>query len=152
MKCNQAGIDLIKSFESCDLDAYLDEHVPPKPTIGWGHTGPEVHMGLTWTQQQADDQLLDDLAHRAEQPVNYLVKHPLTDNQFAALCALVFNIGAGNFGTSTLLRDINSGNSADEGVQWARWNHCGGAVVSGLTRRRTAEWKLWGTPDAETDS
>jgi lysozyme len=29
-------------------------------TIGYGHTGPEVHEGLTWTQEQADRALEAD--------------------------------------------------------------------------------------------
>lgn len=31
-------------------------------TIGCGHTGPEVHEGLTWTQSQADAALAADVA------------------------------------------------------------------------------------------
>lgn len=51
--------------EGCRLTAYRD--TVGVWTIGYGHTGPEVRQGLTWTQAQADQQLdADILKHNAE--------------------------------------------------------------------------------------
>lgn len=49
MKINAAGIELIKSFESCRLYTYLPT-AHDVPTIGYGHTGPDVKLGMTITQ------------------------------------------------------------------------------------------------------
>ena len=52
MKISQAGLDLIKRFEGCELEAYQD--AVGIWTIGYGHTGSDVHKGLKITQAQAD--------------------------------------------------------------------------------------------------
>ncbi len=36
-------------------EAYLDTAEPPVWTIGYGHTGPEVHEGLVWTDEQVEE-------------------------------------------------------------------------------------------------
>lgn len=144
MRCNQAGIILIKHFEGCVLVAYKDQG--GVWTIGWGHTGPEVHEGLVWSQEQADAMLLQDLWRKAERPVNFMVSADLNENQFSALCALVYNIGSGAFGMSTLLRDINSGDFQDAPYQIKRWHHVHGVDNDGLRNRCAAEVALWGTP------
>ena len=146
MICNAEGIALIKRFESCRLQAYLD--AVGIPTIGWGHTGPEVHLGLTWTQQQADDMFLHDLLAKAEMPLNSmlsgLVNCQLNADQYSALCSLVYNIGAGAFRGSTLLADIHAGNLTDVPAQFLRWHKANGEVLNGLLLRRQAEANLWG--------
>jgi len=146
MRCNQAGVNLIKSFESCKLSAYLDGN--GIPSIGWGHTGPEVHLGLVWTQDQSDSQFLLDLAQRAEAPVNNLVTVALTSNQFSALCCFVFNIGSGNFRGSSALHLLNAGNYKDVPAHIMLWDEVAGHDSNGLIRRRKAEINLWNTGDS----
>lgn len=77
---NQAGLELIKNFESCRLEAYDDG--TGTWTIGWGHT--PATPGEVWTQEQADAQLEWDLSEY-EQCVNEMVFHSINPNQFAAL-------------------------------------------------------------------
>ncbi len=79
----------------------------------------------------------------AEDAVTDLVKVPLSDNQFSALVAFVFNIGVGHFAKSTLLRELNAGQYDSVPGQLALWNHINGVVNVGLTRRRAAEIALW---------
>ena len=55
-----AGLALTKNFEGCVLTAYADQG--GVWTIGYGHTGPGVHAGLTVTQDQADALLESDIA------------------------------------------------------------------------------------------
>ena len=145
MICNAQGVALIKRFESCRLQAYLD--AVGIPTIGWGHTGPEVHLGLTWTQQQADAMFLTDLMNRVEIPLNSMLSGlancQLNANQYSALCSLVYNIGAGAFRGSTLLADIHAGNLSDVPSQFLRWDKANGEVLNGLLLRRQAEAALW---------
>jgi lysozyme len=54
---------------------------------------------------------MQDVAY-AEHSVEHLVKVPLTENQFSALCSFVYNEGAGRLQTSTLLKVLNGGNYA----------------------------------------
>ena len=143
MKTNQAGIALIKSFESCKLKAYL---CPANVwTIGWGTTK-GVKPGQTITQAQADKLFADDLA-RFETAVSKAVKVPLTGNQFSALVSLCYNIGAGAFAKSTLVKRLNARDYAGAQAQFARWNKADGKTLAGLTRRRAAEAKLFATAD-----
>ena len=143
--CNQAGITLIKSFESCRLTAYQDGN--GIWTIGWGHTGPEVVQGLVWTQAQADAQFADDLLRRAETPVSAYLTADIDDNQYAAFCSLCFNIGSGNFKASSALHLANAGDLSSVPAHILLWDEVGGHVSAGLLRRRNAEVVLWNTPD-----
>ncbi len=70
---------------------------------------------------------------------------PLTDGQAGALEDLIYNIGQGAFNSSTLLRYLNCGDYKRAAAQFALWNHAGGKVLAGLTRRRQAETKLFNT-------
>ena len=136
MQLSKTGLQLIAQFESCCLTAYQD--IRGIWTIGFGHTGPEVVEGLAWTQDQADAQLLKDTQY-ATNTVNQLVKVPLTQGQFSALCSFVFNVGSGNFHSSTMLRLLNSGDYVGAAGEFERWDKSGGVVVAGLLRRRVAE-------------
>lgn len=137
---NQAGLDLIKSFETLRLTAF-------KPTendvwtIGWGHTQ-GVHEGDICTQDQADAWLLSDLAW-AETAVETHATIGLSDNQFSALVSLVYNIGEPNFDSSTLLRDLNAADVVDAARQFLVWDKQRGVDLPGLDRRRKAEEALF---------
>jgi lysozyme len=116
-------------------------------TIGVGHTGPEVKYGLVWTDDQIDAQLIADVAG-AVAAVNRLViiakqQDGLTQDEFDALVDLVFNIGAGNFAGSTLLKRLNSGDDMGAAHEFEKWDMAGGQHIAGLLRRRQAEAKLF---------
>lgn len=135
----QAGIDLIKQFEGCRLDAYQD----PAGiwTIGYGHTH-GVNYGQSITQAEADKYLLEDITE-ALGHVSTLVTVPLSENQRAALTSFVFNLGAANLQKSTLLRQLNEGNYECVPVELLRWVHAGGKRLQGLVNRRQAEGDLF---------
>lgn len=143
MKTSERGLDLIKSFEQCRLDAYLPTP-DDVPTIGWGHTGDDVHMGQRWTQEQADFALTQDI-QRFERAVEEAVTVELTQHEFDACVSLAFNIGTGAFRTSTLVKMLNAGDKAGASAQFERWNKQAGKVLAGLTRRREAERDLFET-------
>lgn len=67
----------------------------------------------------------------------------MTEAQFGALIAPVFNIGEGNLAASTLLRKPNAGDGADAADQFLAWDKArvNGVLqaVAGLTQRRQAE-------------
>ncbi len=134
------GQIFIQNHEGCRLLAYEDSG--GVWTIGYGHTGPDVTQGLVWTQQQADDALQGDLGV-PEAIVNQTVTVPLNQNQFDALVSLVFNIGGGNFGKSTLLNLLNQKAYIGAAAQFLRWDKVDGLPVKGLFNRRTDERALF---------
>ncbi len=147
MKVNSKGIQLIKTFEGCLLNAYL---CPAKVwTIGYGSTqyldGKPVKQGDKITQQQAEELLIDTVNIFTE-GVEKLIKVELNDNQFSALVSFAFNLGIGNLQKSTLLKKVNDNpNNHMIRTEFAKWNKAGGKVLNGLTRRRNAESQLYFT-------
>lgn len=139
-RINEAGLSLIKSFEGCKLKAYRD--IVGILTIGYGHTGADVHSGMEISQEEADSILKKDL-ERFEGAVDGAANESISDNQFAALVAFAFNVGAGAFNSSTLLRKVNAGDYSGAAEEFLRWDKAGGKVVAGLTRRRQAERSLF---------
>ena len=138
MRTSDRGIALIKSFESCRLEAYLD--VRGIPTIGWGHTGHSIKPGDTWTQDIADAWLRMDLFY----PELAARGFPwLGQNQFDALASLIFNIGYSAFRGSHLRMKLVDKDVAGAADQFLVWDHADGAVVPGLLRRREAERALF---------
>jgi len=99
MKTSKQGIDLIKFYEGFRADAYK---CPAGVwTIGYGHTGKDVHAGDKVSPEYASYLLATDLA-AFEQKVSELVKVPLKQNQFDALVSFCYNCGAANLASSTL--------------------------------------------------
>lgn len=136
----QAGVDLIKEFEGCKLDAY---QCPTGVwTIGYGHTGQEVQPGVSIPQAEADRLLLEDIKEAA-QAVDHLVTVELNQNQRAALTSFVFNLGAGGLKKSTLLRRLNIGDYSCVPSEMSRWVFGGTKRLAGLVRRRAAEGELF---------
>jgi lysozyme len=143
------GLALTAQFEGCSLSAYQDQ--VGVWTIGYGHTGPDVKPGLTITGAQAQALLAQDVS-RAEACVNNVVAVKLTQEEFDALVDFVYNLGAGAFRGSTMLRDLNAGDFLGAASQFDRWDRAGGAVVAGLLRRRQAEAELFNSSDDTTQS
>jgi lysozyme len=139
MKPSGACRALVRQFEGCRLQAYLDS--AGVPTIGVGHTR-GVKMGDRCSQAQADLWLTQDLED-AGAAVASLVKVPLTQGQFDALTSFVFNFGAKKFGTSTLLRLLNKGDYKGAAGQFKLWIHADNKVEPGLVKRRAAEEQLF---------
>ena len=141
---SDTGLALTAQFEGLRLTAYQD--AAGVWTIGHGHTGHDVHPGLTITTAQATQLLRQDAASAAA-AVNRLVTCPLTQNQFDALVDFVFNLGAGIFARSTLLQKLNRDSLTAAAAEFARWNRAGTTVLPGLMQRRQAETALFLSPD-----
>jgi len=139
MKTGNKGIELIKHFEGCELEAYK---CPAGVwTIGYGHIK-GVKEGMTITESQAEEMLKSEL-NEYEGYINNLVTAELNQNQFDAMVSWVYNLGGGNLKASTLLKVLNSGDYDGVPAQMLRWNKAGGKVLEGLTRRRQAEADLF---------
>lgn len=146
MQTSSAGRAAIKQREGVVLTAYLDS--VGILTIGVGHTSaaglPKVTPGMKITAREADEILSRDLAV-FEKAVNAAVRVPLNQNEFDALVSLAFNIGAGAFAKSTLVKRLNAGDrkgAADAFLMWNKGTVKGKKVeIKGLTNRRAAERK-----------
>ena len=138
---NRAGYDLIKKFEGLKLHAYL---CPAGVwTIGYGRTR-GVHPKLQITPERAEHYLQEDLLWACK-AVSDAITVKLTDNQFAALVSLTYNIGETAFKGSTLVKKLNASEYDAIPEQIKRWNKAGGVTVMGLINRRKAEAELWAT-------
>lgn len=134
---------MIESFEGCALMSYQD--IKGVWTIGFGHTGPDVHENLVWTPAQAATALAQDLG-MAEAGVRD-TRVPLTQHQFDALVSLAYNIGIHAFANSSLVALLKNGEPEAAAMQFLRWSHVNGQVVPGLLRRRRAEMDWFETED-----
>jgi GH24 family phage-related lysozyme (muramidase) len=130
--------------EACRLTAYRDS--AGVPTIGYGHTGPDVRPGMRCLQKQAEAWLKADLetaAKRLALRVKADVIEALTSNQYAALLAFVFNIGAEP--GWKIWKVLNARQFDQVPVQMMRFVYAGKPPkkLNGLVNRRTAEVALW---------
>jgi lysozyme len=137
---NPAGMDLVESFEGCQLTAYRDSG--GVWTIGYGHTGDDVHPGETITQVQADALLESDLT-AAEHEVASLIEVVMTPNEFSALVSFQFNTGAlGDSAGLPLLNAREFPEAWDD--HFCLYIHdAQGNELEGLVRRRAAERELF---------
>lgn len=149
---SSTGLELLKRLESCRLDAYIDQ-TGRIVTIGWGHTGPDVYVGLHWTQERADKCLLEEDLPRFVTGVDQALGEEiiLSENKFSALVIFSYNEGVKALATSHLLKYIKGGVWGMVPAEWRRWNKIhlktGQLVVSNdLKIRREAEIRLWNTP------
>ena len=135
---SDAGIALTKRYEGLRLKAYQDSG--GVWTIGYGHTGNDVHPEKEVTQLEAESLLRADLGSALD-CVNEAVKAPLQQNQFDALVDFCFNVGSGNFVRSTLLLKVNEKDFEMATEQFGIWINVNGQPSRGLQteRERSAE-------------
>lgn len=144
MKVSNKGLELIREFEGFSANAYL---CPAKiPTIGYGNTtwedGRPVRIGEQISKSRAED-LLKNTVEKFAIVVDAKVTTKINQNQFDALVSLAYNIGLGNFSSSTLLNQLNRNNFIGASHEFLRWDKSGGKPLLGLTRRRQREQTLF---------
>lgn len=140
MKISENGLSIIKQFEGLRLETYLD--AVNVPTIGYGHTGSEVKLGQTIDGKEAARLLRQD-CKECEDVINSVVKTPLTQNQFDALCSFIYNLGSGAFKSSTLLKRLNERKYEMAADEFLRWTFAGSKRLEGLVLRRRKERELF---------
>lgn len=152
MKTSETIKNFIKNQEGLRLNAYL---CPSRVwTIGYGHTGANIVKGLVITKEQAEKYFSQDIAIH-ENNVSKLVKVPLNQNQFDALVSFEYNVGYGNFASSTMLKLLNAGKYAEAAAQFGRWVYSKikqpdgtykTVALLGLVKRRRLEMELFKKP------
>jgi len=138
-------IPFLKQWEGCKLTAYTDQG--GRYTIGYGSTGPDIEAGVTWTQEEAEGRLENDVTTLITR-IESLIKPWITlnPNQLAALISFSYNLGVFNLERSGLLRKLNAGALSEAADQFLLWNRIGLYVSPGLCRRREAERALFLKP------
>lgn len=147
-----SGVQLIKQFEGCHLEAYPDPLSGGEPiTIGWGSTikrdGSKFRLGEKITQQEADDLLEFQLETNYLPPLEKITVWPeLNENQRGALLSFGYNLGAhfyGSTGFETITRNLKNRDWGDMRRAFLLYVNPGSNVEAGLRRRRTAEADLF---------
>ena len=127
----------IKTFEGLCLTA--TRCAAGVPTIGYGHTGPEVRIGQKISRAKADEIFSKDIDRFSEGVLRLLPKG-IAQRRFDALVSFAFNCGLGALQKSTLLKKVKA-DPADPAIraEFMKWVNAGGRKLQGLVRRRAAE-------------
>ena len=141
-KTGQAGIDIIKAWETFRSKPYL---CPSGiPTVGYGHTR-TASINMTPISEHTAEVLLKVDLEIVEAQVNRLVKYlDIDQNNFDAIVCLVFNIGIGNFEKSNTFRLIKENPKKLEiADEWIGFRKSNNKPLRGLLLRRLDEIKLY---------
>ena len=147
MNLSPAGLHLIASFEGW-VPHWYDDGTGVQ-TIGFGHTGrlppgftPPLSIDEGLAILRADTAATADAVSRAVK-VSLGIVPRYRQARFDALVSLTYNIGAGGFESSSLLREINRKGAPRDWTPCLplilEWDHAGGQVLPGLLRRRQVE-------------
>lgn len=139
MTTSRQGLLLIKDFEGLRLGAYK---CPAGVwTIGYGHVK-GVRQGQAISVEQANDYLVEDIGPIERQLNNLGVN--FRQEQFDALVSWIFNLGWGNFKSSTLFKRIKA-DASDENIAYeiVKWVNAGGKPLVGLKKRRISEANMF---------
>jgi lysozyme len=113
-------------------------------TVCIGHTGPDIVPGKTYSKAECQALFESDMATVVDGPLSACLRppQPLKPEVIVAVRDFTFNVGGGAACNSTLMRKINSGDTAGACEEFARWINAGGRPIYGLKVRR-----MIGVPD-----
>ena len=145
----EALVSLIEKHEGLSLIGYLPTP-NDKPTAGYGHTGPDVQIGESYSLAQAQEWLQQDLQWAEQAVTDSIVHLPFTQHQYDACVSLCYNIGISGFANSTVAHRLNMGDVQGAADAFLMWDKQHGTVLQGLLNRREDE-RLWFlSPDGDT--
>ena len=113
-------------------------------TLGYGHTNlggvpPAIAEGDVWTKALCDAALGADLASVDAEVDKVAAAHGLTFTQAQHDSCASFQMNTGDFGKSSIPERLAAGDLSGAMAVWLEYDHAGGRVEAGLTRRRHAE-------------
>ncbi|WP_417705349.1 lysozyme [Rheinheimera aquimaris] len=89
-------------------------------TACFGHTSQRLALGMEMSEQECLQLLAEDLVKHNSQLMQ-AVKVPLSEYEHAAYLSFHYNMGSGNFRSSTLLRHLNAGERIEACKQLSHW-------------------------------
>ena len=146
---------LLKGIEKLALKPYDDQtgkeitQWVKGATIGYGHliSSSEWETYKNGISADQSDSLFNADVGPFVRLVNRVIKTHLTQQKFDALVILAFNIGEGNFTSSSVVKMINSPLTPTSyptlEAAWKAWNKSQGKVMKGLDNRRQAELNVY---------
>jgi GH24 family phage-related lysozyme (muramidase) len=137
---SQEGIDFIKSFEGCRLEAYQNKG-ETHYTIGYGHYGSDVKAGQVITQEVAERLLKADLVGYTELVLKECEYLELKQNELDALVSFTYNAGIGSLKKLTANGTRTKEEIAEHITAYTKSSS--EANRKGLTKRRLAEKNLF---------
>lgn len=146
MNVGPKGLELIKQFEGFMSEPYL---CPAGiPSIGYGCT--TYNDGTKVTLDDASisiDEATDMLQYQCDtvygKCVDDNITSKTTQEMFDAMTSFTWNLGCGNFSTSTLLKRHNESRYDETGDEFLKWVYSNGEYMQGLMNRREAERELY---------
>lgn len=138
------GGNLTAQSEGYHKQVYLDP--VGIPTVCYGHTDPNLRLGMTFTDAECDTLFKADNVTA----LSYITgsrrcigSAKLTNNQIDALRDFVFNVGGGAFCRSTMAKHIKAGHMDLASAEFPKWVKAGKRVLPGLVTRRANEQQLF---------
>ncbi|HEY7864369.1 MAG TPA: lysozyme [Psychromonas sp.] len=125
----------VATFEGEELVGYVDPI--GIETACFGHTATAI-AGKEYTEHECLNLFAQDLAEHDEQ-LNHAVLVPLTRGEHMAYLSFHYNVGAGNFRRSTLLKYLNENQRLRACDELIRWVYANGRKLTGLVKRREQE-------------
>lgn len=132
-----AGV-MVAQFEGEVRTGYVDP--VGVVTACFGHTQ-TAELGKSYTENECLNLFAMDLGDHNEQLLR-VVKQPLSIGEHAAYLSFHYNVGAGNFRSSTLLKYLNRGERFKACNELPRWVYADGHKLAGLVKRRELERQL----------
>jgi lysozyme len=132
-----AGV-IVAEFEGEARTGYVDP--VGVVTACFGHTQ-TAELGKTYTENECLNLFAMDLGDHNEQLLR-VVKQPLSTSEHAAYLSFHYNVGAGNFRSSTLLKYLNNDERVKACNELPRWVYADGRKLDGLVKRRAVERQL----------
>ncbi|WP_105215799.1 lysozyme [Pseudoalteromonas sp. T1lg22] len=132
-----AGV-MVAEFEGEVRTGYVDP--VGVVTTCFGHTQ-TAELGKTYTESECLNLFAVDLAVHNEQLLG-AVRVPLSISEHAAYLSFHYNVGAGQFRNSTLLKYLNAGQRVHACDELSRWVYADSRKLGGLVKRRELERQL----------
>lgn len=108
-------------------------------TVCYGETSVPMRK---YTRVECKEMLSDSVSQHLT-GVARCISRPLEDHEWVAIGSWAFNVGVSAACNSSLVRQINAGQPAQEWCQQLlRWDRAGGKKVRGLTLRRQSEYRI----------
>lgn len=142
LSVSENGLRHIANEEGCRLKSYqCSAHVW---TAGLGHTQ-GVTPDTVLTEQEVANYFVKDVA-TAERLVNQRITQEPSQGEYDMMVSFVYNLGAGNFSRSTLLKKFNQGDHVGACNEYPRWVFVDGkdcrleqSNCAGIPKRRNKE-------------
>lgn len=146
-KVSAKGLEFIAKQEGgFYLKPYLDPIKIPTISAGvtWYEDGRKVKITDPAITMERAHTLFSNVLHVFEMGVYSRTRDDINQQQFDSLVDFAYNVGLGNFASSTLLKKVNA-NPKDPSIrnEFVKWVYAKGKKLKGLELRRGKEADMY---------